>query len=387
MGSALKKHLQSASSEAFQQGENVVGLRAKLLAALIGGKRSPVGDVAGKILGAGSRGVGALGDAIVAPGGSMMRAVNNATALPTNTTAGQAAKILGLSTPVLGTGVILGMGYNNQQERGDSLRAEPGTNPINEESMIDRMDAAYARGANPMSDPFTSFVQQRKAASEREKTAARAPGQLAGLGMSGLGDVMEKFLFRDVTDKITGDVIGKAVKVKPALGLGAAGLGIMVADDFLDSDPTSPLSYKAKKQMFGLGDRIEAEDTFAENFVAQSGKNTANMLKDLVDHAITGGVNAVKTAPMGIANKYQASEIIANDDVLGRATDSEKDMLHRAFNTMQKYAPTLAGDEFVVKNYLREALMSANGPDYGTVANIAKAESAVGNPYKPTKAK
>ena len=53
-------------------------------------------------------------------------------------------------------------------------------------------------------------------------------------------------------------------------------------------------------------------------------------------------------------------------------------MLEKAFKTMARFSPHLASDEFAVKNYLREALMSSSGgPDYGTIANLARANESI----------
>lgn len=374
--------LDTASAEARRRG-SPGGYRSKVVADLLreGGPIGLATDAAVQVAGAGSKALGAVGDAVTAPGGAVMSKINDVTQPFPSSAGGSALKYLGLSTPALAIGGVLAMPLLAQRDRGTSLHAS--NVPVESGHTLDLLDNVYAKGITPMTDPFKSFVQQRKAASEQEKTAAKLPSQLGNLGMSGLGDLLNDFLFTTTTNN-AGKAV-RSVKALPALGLGAAGAGILAADDFLDSDPTAPLAYQAKKTMFGLGDRIEAEDTFASNFVAQSGKNTANLLKDLVDHTMTGGVDAIKGIPEGVANRAQASDLINNDEVLQRATDSQKDMLHRSFNTMQKYAPELASDEFVVRNYLRESLMSSNGPDYGTVANLAKANQTVSNPFKTSK--
>lgn len=382
MSSYTQTALRAASDHARANGSSG-WLRARIVEKLLGSDgASRLGGVAAQGAAATSRAVGAVADAVTAPGGKIMAEVNDRTSLFPNSALGSAAKTLGITTPVLLAGGVLGAAYGAQNERGPALIATDV--PYHEKHTLDLLDNVYSQGVTPMTDPFSSFVQRRKQA-EQEKTAARLPGTMANLGMGGLGSLVEDFLFDVIRDPTNPKKLIRQVKVKPALGLGAGAVGLMAADDFLDSDPTSPLSYKAKKTMFGLGDRIEAEDTFASNFVAQSGKNTANLLKDLVDHSLSSGIDAVKSVPQGHANLSQALDIINNDDVLQRATESERDMLGRAFNTMQKYAPSLAGDEFAVRNYLRESLLSSNGPDYGTIANLAKAQQTVSNPFKPSK--
>ena len=154
----------------------------------------------------------------------------------------------------------------------------------------------------------------------------------------------------------------------------------MLVDDGLDGDPMAPLSHIAQKKLFDVDDRVMIADEFVKNLAAQGGKNTANLATTLLTDAATQGVNAAKAVPMGTQQRAMAAGIIANDSMLNAATDAEKDMLVRSFGTMQRVAPTLAGDEFAVRNYLRESLVASNGPDYGTIANLARAEQAINPP-------
>lgn len=68
------------------------------------------------------------------------------------------------------------------------------------------------------------------------------------------------------------------------------------------------------------------------------------------------------------------STVSKNDDLLAGA---DKKGLQASFETMRRFAPTLATDPNAVRAYLREAATSGSGVNYNTIKLLAEAEKAV----------
>lgn len=374
----------------------------------------PLRDSAGAVGSRAVDGLARVAGAAASPGGGVAKAVNSRLgALPV-------LRRLPLPVVAVAAGGVLLPAITDV---GPSAKKTVATGPdaFHSLSNSEALEHAYTTGTTPMSDSFNSFVAHRKTA--QVKTAnigamrgASGPRQLGNFiaGASGAADdMLRKLLYSRKTVDVAGmkpdqlDMIARADNVRrvmrdgtteymqeelsPARLMGAAGIGgaAILGSDMLDSDPMAPASYQAKKQFFGLGDRIEADETFAKNFVGQAGKNTANMLNTLMTNAVNGGAQAIKGIPEAAVNKHKALNIINTDPALQEATDAQKSMLTRAFDTMQTVAPSIAGDEFAVTNYLRDALFMDNGPDYNTIANLAKADRDMGQyagPLAPVKA-
>lgn len=304
-----------------------------------------------------------------------------------------------------------------------------------EGNMLRRFDRAEQQGDLPMSDQtFTSFMQRRKhGAAQLEKTAQGARGIL-GEGTDAIGALLKKLLYRkenvlpqvsslaksqylpqaaNVTKGIdaglpweqlpqasrirarqeAAQTLGAVPGVAPAgakdwteqyfkeeldplkaLLAGGAALGGGLALDVMGE----PLEKGLQQTVFpGYGQQTRKEKLL-EQFASEGGKQTARLLGEMVGGLGTTGMQAVMSIPMSHEQRRIFGYAIKTDPLLNAATANEKRTLERAFNSMTRFAPELATDEFAVKNFLRESLMSsAGGPDYSTLSNLARASQTL----------
>jgi hypothetical protein len=203
-----------------------------------------------------------------------------------------------------------------------------------------------------------SFVEKKASLEQqlREKTAA--PGGFLQ-GLAGLGG-----------KTLAGNgMVGGAL-----LGGGLGQLGNALGS--LTGQSGDTFGYRMNRSINPLTDRVKADETFASSFFQTAGsevaKGLAGLLKDMAG-------KAVSAATQGPAHAAMVQNLSASDGTISRADPA---LLANAYHTMQKFAPTLATDENAVRSFLREAVMAGNGPDYASIANLAKAESAIVGPIK-----
>lgn len=298
-------------------------------------------------------------------------------------------------------------------------------------SNYQRLNEAYDSGISPMSTTFNGFITQKRAQAQ-EKNASMFRG-LSQKGLGALDELAKKLIMKNVDEDVTARVVRRLegttspwdfedLEMRPealnkellntaknmnfkgelnavfgsdpadrvrfqhqyseldprkALMLGAAGVGLGTVGAAVEDNPLQPLGYKARKVMFDVNDRIGADELYAKTYVQQLAKDNAALLGEMVRDSTLEAQEAVKAIPRAKQQMSAATELMQEDEVLSTASEADRQMLMRAFQSMQKFAPTLAGDEFAVRNYLREALMAANGPDYGTIGNLARAERDV----------
>jgi len=232
---------------------------------------------------------------------------------------------------------------------------------------------AQATGETLMTDPFTSFVQKRA----HEKTAGMF--NRLGTSLGGMGDVIGD-LFRQ-TIRSGSHAVGQAPRysVPGALALGAAGLAIGTGMDVLQgpSSVGTGMEYQLAKKFIPLGDRIQATDTAASAFLSQSGKNMANLLDESLRTGANAGLGAATRHNRSFNQDLQFSHAMSTDPLLRDATGQDKQLLRRSFNSMSRFSPDLATDEFAVKNFLRESMLASNGPDYATLGNMARVNEEI----------
>lgn len=288
-----------------------------------------------------------------------------------------------------------------------------------EYNVSQRFNDAQARGEAPMSESFDSFVQQRRKHGHEKKAKMGPPAVVAGSS----GDVLKRLFMRrgdvsDVTEAV--DAARRASQAQqgfggpPAAGgsgaledyralwqrgeikfdehtgrhllhehdqlslgralgtlgaLGTAGVGY----NALTTAPDNPLQHRIQNMVYGPHANVRMEDEFLRGLSHQGGKETAGLVRQLVEQTTGQAADAAKSIPRGIQQSHMLQNIVQSDDMLRDATPQDQELLGRAYQTMQKFAPELASDEFAVRNYLREALMAANGPDYATISNLARA--------------
>ena len=163
------------------------------------------------------------------------------------------------------------------------------------------------------------------------------------------------------------------------LGIGAGLTGIGLASDLLE--PTvDTLAYRLQRLTQPLESRIKLPDILGEAASKGLGnegtKSLLGLAADIFQKA-TGGVGGAFAATQrsGILKG-----LLKDDPVLANAQPSE---LMKHYNTMAKFAPTLASDESAARSFLREAIMSQAGPDYSTISGLARAESTVQQALNP----
>lgn len=155
-------------------------------------------------------------------------------------------------------------------------------------------------------------------------------------------------------------------------GMGLLGLGLAV--DTGQEALFDPMVSSVRSDMFSLEDRVNADETFAKKFLEQSGKNVADTIHQLATSAGRAGFDAVADIPAEKERESMFETVMQGDPHLSRATPEERDMLRNAFSSMTRFGPNVAKDRFAVQNFLREALVMSNGPDYNTAAQLARAE-------------
>jgi len=197
---------------------------------------------------------------------------------------------------------------------------------------------------------------QLKTAEEFTKTAG---------GMAGKGAIEAM--------KALVKAMGTTLTVPKAMGIGGGLAGIGLLSDVLE--PTiETLGYRLQKATQPWQERIKLPDILAEAGAKGIGGGGADSLLGLaadIMQKATGGISG------GIAAMQRPGilkGLMQDDPVLANA---EADDLMQHFHTMAKFAPTLAMDQNAARSFLREAIMSQSGPDYGTIAGLARAEKNV----------
>ncbi len=66
--------------------------------------------------------------------------------------------------------------------------------------------------------------------------------------------------------------------------------------------------------------------------------------------------------------------LMQDDPIISKANPTR---VMEAYISLKRFAPTLSTDMNATRSYLREALTLGSGPDFSTLANLAKAEKSV----------
>lgn len=119
-------------------------------------------------------------------------------------------------------------------------------------------------------------------------------------------------------------------------------------------------------------------DEFATATARGLGQEIGSLTGDAASFGAQQALGAVTDHHLTTEQRRIFGHVVTHDPILKASSNQEKAMLEKAFKTMARFSPYLASDEFAVKNYLREALMSSSGgPDYGTIANLARANESI----------
>ena len=167
---------------------------------------------------------------------------------------------------------------------------------------------------------------------------------------------------------------GKSIALgATALGMGAGATGLLGA---LGGDrPADTISYRINRAIHSLTDRIRADETLAESFARQLGKQTSESLVGLTRDVLTKGYETMKdTFALSPVRQQIFGALRKEDPIIG---DADSRTLMEAYHTMSNVAPELSTDKNAVKSVLRMAATSGSGLDYTTIKGIADAEIAV----------
>ena len=156
-------------------------------------------------------------------------------------------------------------------------------------------------------------------------------------------------------------------------GLGLVGAGALgVGYNTMTTDADNPIQRKIHKNVFGLEDRIDAEEEFLKGLAQGGGRESSRAMVGAIEALTSNALSGASAMPRAVKQHRTFQDAMATDELLQEANPEERAMLGRAYNSMKKFAPELAADEFATKNYLRESLMAASGPDYATISALAK---------------
>lgn len=214
-------------------------------------------------------------------------------------------------------------------------------------------DAAEDEGTKTASNPFMRALMG---------------AGIGGLGGAGAGALATKMRGGD-TDAIKGTAIrGGLAGAGIGGGLGAlSGLSAMQAGKGLS---TKGLEHASLMGIGGVGSAlggilsqgIMGETPSAEMKERELGKFEAQ--KQIKSQQL-----------LDLAPQHDAAFAAAHkDDVIGRADPA---LMRSSFQTMKRFAPTLASDPSAVTSFLRESAIYNNGPSYASIKNLADAEKSV----------
>lgn len=96
----------------------------------------------------------------------------------------------------------------------------------------------------------------------------------------------------------------------------------------------------------------------------------ASLLQDIMSKA----KSSIGSIGQDSARKAILDQLKREDMVLQQADDK---VLMEAYHSMVRFAPTLSTDKNAVRSFLRQAVMTASGPDYMSIKLLADAERAV----------
>lgn len=107
-----------------------------------------------------------------------------------------------------------------------------------------------------------------------------------------------------------------------------------------------------------------------QTFGKEMGTSGAGLLRDIANKAMASvGAIGDRSARQAILQSLKKE-----DPVLANADDK---VLLESYHTMERFAPTLSTDKNAVRSFLRQAVMSGNGPDYMAIKLLADTERSI----------
>lgn len=266
------------------------------------------------------------------------------------------SKKLPLKKILLGTGIAGGVGYAVLPDEANTYTVDG--KPINA-----AMLHAYQQASKPMTSPQQGYKMSHANIGRKFfKTAAGFTSTFKNVG-EGAGKLMQAF------------------EHKPGLGAAALIGGGVVAGSLADNaaEMFAP-TIEAQGTGFArshtsLFDRAKMDQVAAESFAKEMGSQAAQGISGLFGQAVNSGIDSVnETRQQG-----RVRQMITEDPILSRATKEEAGLMLDAYNTALNTGPTIMANPYAARNFLREVLVTGNGPDHASLKAIAESERAYHN--------
>ena len=131
--------------------------------------------------------------------------------------------------------------------------------------------------------------------------------------------------------------------------------------------------YELARNNTDIMTRAKMDEVAAQSFAKTLGSEAALGLTGLLGQ----GVDVATAIPRQRQYGDLFSHLVDTDPILGMATPDQQELMQSAYQSMQRVSPTIAADPFATKNYLREVMVTGNGPDHATLGNLAKSEESI----------
>ena len=132
-------------------------------------------------------------------------------------------------------------------------------------------------------------------------------------------------------------------------------------------DPLNTASYMLNKNLFGLTNRVRADEEIAKRMVGNVGDLANKAVNKLIGEA------GKKYEEMKRMPKQRAAleNLLENDEVISRADPSH---VAELYNTMKDVAPKMTTHREAVRAFLRQGLAHEGGLDPMSLGSLAQAE-------------
>ena len=126
-----------------------------------------------------------------------------------------------------------------------------------------------------------------------------------------------------------------------------------------------------------LGERKDPMGMLMSSLIQGGGKGFGEAGGKLLGTALSSGISGLGS----MQARHQASQVfqqlIQSDPQISQAYHENPQQVQQAWDTITRFAPTIASDVNGARSYLRQAIMSGSGPDPHMIQMLADAERSV----------
>jgi hypothetical protein len=163
----------------------------------------------------------------------------------------------------------------------------------------------------------------------------------------------------------------RAMQVGAPLAIGAAGLELMEPI----SEVFSPVAQAAGERLSeGMGlspDPMQQTLQKGIDALAQQGA------KEIASGLAIGAGAGMRAGLGALRRPARFETMLQTDPVLMQAPPEQMPLLQQSYQALQRVAPRLSQEPFVVKNYLRDIMVTNQGPDHATLSSLARSEQTI----------